>query len=73
MRTPEALSDVAGYLNLCADGFDQLAAILKTIKAESAKESRLHALAGAGLHIASDMRELGRCWHDDVRENGVES
>lgn len=50
---------------------DQVAAILKTIQAEAEPGSRTRALAGAGLHISTEMRELGRSWRDDVRRNGV--
>lgn len=72
-KNPELLADVVGYLDTNAESFDQVAAIFKTIQDEAEKGSRVRALAGAGLHIAAEMRELGRCWRDDVRANGVEA
>lgn len=71
-KNPELLADVEGYLDQHAESFDQVAAIFKTIEAEAEKGSRVRALAGAGLHIAELMWELGRSWRDEVRANGVE-
>ena len=63
--------DVATWLSQGGEGFGQLAAILKTIENEAGNDRHLRALAGAGLHIAENMAEMSRCWHDDVCERGV--
>lgn len=72
MSAPTPTADAVLYLRLCAESFDQLAAILKTIEGAAAEHHHLRALAGAGLHVAADMRELARCWRDEVQERGID-
>jgi hypothetical protein len=71
MSTPTLAADATGYLRLCADSFDQLVAILKVIEDGATEHHHLRALAGAGLHVAEDMRELARCWQNEVQERGI--
>jgi len=71
MSTPTQAADAVLYLRLCAESFDQLVAVLKTIEDGAAEHHHLRALAGAGLHVAADMRELARCWRDEVQEHGI--
>ncbi|HQZ01691.1 MAG TPA: hypothetical protein PL024_12350 [Thauera sp.] len=71
MTAPTHAADVLSYLRLSAEGFSQLAAILKTIENEAKDDRRLLALAGAGRHIADDLEEMAGCWHDEVKERGI--
>ena len=71
MSAPALPADVLSYLRMSAEGFDQLAAILKTIEDEAREHPRLFALAGAGRYIADNMHENAGCWHDDVKGRGI--
>tara|TARA_R110002049_G_scaffold94635_8_gene232816 strand:+ start:1789 stop:2097 length:309 start_codon:yes stop_codon:yes gene_type:complete len=70
------VEDVVCYFGICSDGFDQLAAILRSIR-DAAKAGHpvspehIASLADAGYYIAADSSNRSDCWREEVQTHGV--